>query len=70
MIKRLLETIGVKSSLFISIKTTVLDSKLSNTFEKYEAHMNAPEQQAIFKEMGVETFYIGKSLIYNSYVNR
>ena len=24
--------------------------------------MNAPEQQAMFKEMGVKTFYIGKSL--------
>ena len=40
----------------MSIETTVLDFKLSNTFEEYEAHMNAPEQQAMFKEMG------GKSL--------
>ena len=24
--------------------------------------MNAPKQQAMFKEMGVKTFYIGKSL--------
>ena len=47
---------------FMSIETTVLDFKLSNTFEEYEAHMNAPEQQAMFKEMGVKTFYIGKSL--------
>ena len=47
----------------MSIETTVLDFKLSNTFEEYEAHMNAPEQQAMFKEMGVKTFYIGKSLI-------
>ena len=46
----------------MSIETTVLDFKLSNTFEEYEAHMNAPEQQAIFKEMGIKTFYIGKSL--------
>ena len=46
----------------MSIETTVLDFKLSNTFEEYEAHMNAPEQQAMFKEMGVKTFYIGKSL--------
>ena len=45
----------------MSIETTVLDFKLSNTFEEYEAHMNAPEQQAMFKEMGVKTFYIGKS---------
>ena len=46
----------------MAIETTVLDFKLSNTFEEYEAHMNAPEQQAMFKEMGVKTFYMGKSL--------
>ena len=46
----------------MEIETTVLDFKLSNTFEEYEAHMNAPQQQAMFKEMGVKTFYIGKSL--------
>ena len=44
------------------IETTVLDFKLSNTFEEYETHMNAPEQQAMFKEMGIKTFYIGKSI--------
>ena len=47
---------------YMSIETTVLDFKLSNTFEEYEAHMNAPDHQAMFKEMGVKTFYIGKSL--------
>ena len=41
----------------MSIETTVLDFKLSNTFEEYEAHMNAPEQQAMFKEMGVKLLY-------------
>ena len=46
----------------MSIETTILDFKLSNTFEEYEAHMNAAEQQAMLKEMGVKTFYIGKSL--------
>ena len=46
----------------MAIETTVLDFQLSNTFEEYEAHMNAPEQQAMFKEMGVKTFYIGKSI--------
>ena len=46
----------------MAIETTVLDFKISNTFEEYEAHMNAPEQQAMFKDMGVKTFYIGKSL--------
>ena len=47
---------------FMTIETTVLDFKLSNTFKEYEAHMKAPEQQAMFKEMGVKTFYLGKSL--------
>ena len=46
----------------MDIETTVLDFKLSNTFEEYEAHMRAPEQQAMFKDMGVKTFYIGRSL--------
>ena len=46
----------------MSIETTVLDFKISNTFEEYESQMNAPDQQAMFKEMGVKTFYIGKSL--------
>ena len=41
------------------IETTVLDFKLSKSFEDYRAHMNAPEQQAMFAEMGVKTFYIG-----------
>ena len=44
------------------IETTVLDFQLSNTFEEYEALMKAPEQQEMFNEMGVKTFYIGKSL--------
>ena len=39
-------------------ETTVLDFKLSNTFEEYRAHMNAPEQQAMFAEMG------GQDLLY------
>ena len=40
-------------------ETTILDFKLSNTFDEYRAWMNAPEQQAMFAEMGVKTFYIG-----------
>ncbi len=47
---------------FMTIETTVLDFKLSNTFEEYQAHMMAAEQQTMFKQMGVKTFYIGKSL--------
>ena len=46
----------------MTIETTVLDFKLRNTFKEYKAHMNAPKQQDMFKEMGVKTFYIGKSL--------
>ena len=42
-------------------ETTVLDFKLSNTFEEYRTYMNAPEQQVMFAEMGVKTFYIGVS---------
>ena len=42
-------------------ETTVLDFKLSTTFESYRAHMHAPEQQAMFKAMGVKIFYIGVS---------
>ena len=46
----------------MSIETTVFDFKLINNFEEYKAHMNAPEQKAMFKEMGVKIIYIGKSL--------
>ena len=46
----------------MTIETTILDFRLSNTFEQYESYMNAKEQQEMFKEMGVRTFYIGKSL--------
>ena len=46
----------------MSIETTVFDFKLSNTFEDYETYMNEKEQQAMFKEMSIKTFYIGKSL--------
>ena len=46
----------------MAFETIILDFQFSNTFEKYESHMNAKEQQAMFKEMGVKIFYIGKSL--------
>ena len=46
----------------MSTETTILDFQLSNTFEQYESYMNAKQQQSMFKEMGVKTFYIGKSL--------
>ena len=46
----------------MTIETTILDFQLSNTFEQYESHMNSEEQQSMFKEMGVKTFYIGKSI--------
>mgnify|MGYP005666917187 FL=1 len=46
----------------MTIETTILEFKISNTYEQYVAYMNAKEQQTMFKEMGVTTFYIGKSL--------
>ena len=46
----------------MNIETTILDFQLINTFEDYESHMNAKEQQTMFKEIGVKTLYIGKSL--------
>ena len=46
----------------MAIETTVLDFQISNTFEDYQSHMNAAEQKAMFKEMGVKIFYIGRSL--------
>ena len=44
----------------MATEITVLDFKLSNTFSEYCTHMNAPEQQAMFKEMGVKIFYMGE----------
>ena len=46
----------------MTIETTILDFKLTNKFEQYESHMNAKEQQTMYKDMGVKTFFIGKSL--------
>ena len=46
----------------MTIETTILDFQLINTYEQYESYMNAKEQLRIFKEMGLRTFYIGKSL--------
>ena len=44
----------------MATEITTLDFKLSNTFEENCTHMKAPEQQAMLKEMGVKTFYIGR----------
>ena len=51
----------LSSCFYAMTETTVLDFKLSNTFEEFRTHMNAPEQQAMFAQMGVKTFYIGVS---------
>ena len=40
-------------------ETTILDFKLSKSFDDYRNHMNAPEQQAMIQEMGVQVFYMG-----------
>ena len=42
----------------MNIETTILDYQLSNTFEEYESHMYAKEQQMMFKEMGVKHFIL------------
>ena len=42
-------------------ETTILDFKLSKSFDDYRDHMNAPEQKAMFEEMGVQVFYMGVS---------
>ena len=41
----------------MSIETTVLDFKLSNTFKEYEAHRMPPEEQSMFTEMRVKLIY-------------
>ena len=46
----------------MTIETTILDFQISNTFEEYESYLNAEGKQFMFKEMGVKTFYIDKSL--------
>ena len=56
---KLVETDLLRTRTTQTMTETVLDFKISNTFEEYRAHMNAPEQQAMFAEMGVKTFFIG-----------
>ena len=46
----------------MTIETVILDFQLDNTFKEYESHICTKEQQKMFKEMGVKTLYIGKSL--------
>ena len=42
----------------MTIETTILDFQLSNTYEEYESHMNAKEQQIMFKEMELKHFIL------------
>ena len=46
----------------MATEITFLDFKISNNFSEYCTHMNAPEQQKMFREMGVKTFYIGECI--------
>ena len=46
----------------MTIEKTIQDFQLSNTFEKFESYTKAKKQQSMFKEIGVKTFYIGRSL--------
>ena len=45
----------------MSTEITVLDFNLSNIFGESSTYMKAADQQAMFKEMGVNTFYSGQS---------
>ena len=42
----------------MATEITVKGFKLNNTFKEYCTHMKAPEQQEMFKELGVKTLYI------------
>ena len=42
----------------MTIETTILDFQLSNTYEEYESHINAKEQQTMFIEMGIKHFIL------------
>ncbi len=46
----------------MNMETNIIDFQLSKTFEQYVSHMNVEEKQSMLKEIGVERFYIGKSL--------
>ncbi len=46
----------------MTIEMTTLDFQSSNAFKQCELYLNRKEQQSVFKEMGVKTFYIGKPL--------
>ena len=39
----------------MAIETTILDFQLSNTFEQYESHMIAEQQQTMFKEITTQS---------------
>ena len=42
----------------MTIETTILDFQLSNTFEEYESHMNAEEQQSMLKKWALKHFIL------------
>ena len=42
----------------MTIETTILDFQLSNTYEEYESHMNAKEQQTMFKKWELKPFIL------------
>ena len=46
----------------MSIEKTILDFQISNNYEQCESQLDPEEQPSIFKEKGIKTFYIGKSL--------
>ena len=42
----------------MTIETTILDFQLSNTYEEYESHMNAKEQQAMLEKWELKHFIL------------
>ena len=39
-------------------ETTILDFRLSNTFEGIHGYLNATEKRSIFSKMGLNVFFI------------
>ena len=42
----------------MTIETTILDFKLSNTFKEYASYMNAKEQKTMFKKWELKHFIL------------
>jgi len=45
----------------MTTEMNILDFQLINTFEHYESHLNAKEQQVWYKEMAVKVIILGNN---------